>query len=81
VNPFVSAAGAAVRATKAVVHGKRIILDDKTLEARRVECHARKGECYDAKFDRCRLCNCIVRAKTTLATESCPRGFWTAITK
>lgn len=32
-----------------------------------------------AKFCVCRVCNCQLRIKTTLAAESCPAGKWSAI--
>jgi hypothetical protein len=31
---------------------------------------------YRTRDNRCTLCGCFVRAKTKVATEKCPNGYW-----
>ncbi len=52
--------------------------DDVIAERRRI-CQGCEKFTRTAVFGRCGECGCFVRAKTTLAGESCPIGKWGAV--
>lgn len=57
--------------------------DDATVETRRAICRA-CDSAVRSKYKpdwvcRCRECNCNLKAKTMLASESCPLGKWASI--
>jgi Family of unknown function (DUF6171) len=64
--------GALGRAFTAVVHGQKVLVDEKTLAARRATCQG----CDHLKGPKCELCGCYYSVKITLATERCPIGKW-----
>lgn len=67
-----NAAGAVVRAARAVIAGKPVRVPPEVLAMREAICAA----CAENIAGRCRKCGCGVRAqwirKTDLATEQCP---------
>jgi Family of unknown function (DUF6171) len=67
-----NAAGALGRAFTAVVHGQKVLVDEKTLAARRATCET----CDHLKGPKCELCGCFYQVKITLNTEKCPINKW-----
>ncbi len=75
--------GGVIGVTKAVMRIERP--DDAIIESRRVHCraceHANKCPHAPSKVCVCRKCNCLIKAKTAVAGESCPAGRWPRTTK
>jgi hypothetical protein len=76
-----NAVKAAGRLTKALLTGRRGLVDSIEARERLDECHSRKNSCFDADSGRCRVCRCFVEVKTRLATETCPKGYWKLVDK
>lgn len=71
-----NAATAAANVGRAALAGNDITVSTETLEQRRAICDA--CEYRDAGV--CTVCTCNISAKTSLATERCPRGYWPNVT-
>lgn len=74
-TPF-RAAGAVFRSFWAKIAGYRVLTTPEEQEQRLNECNP----CEFLTEDRqCAECHCFVDAKTMLAVEACPRGYWKRI--
>jgi hypothetical protein len=59
------------------LRGYRTLVDPGTHLNRLNNCHTCKF--FDWEREECSVCGCPVDAKTPLASEKCPKGFWLAI--
>ena len=59
---------------------KRVLLyDSDIIDKRRDECdncEFKVKSTISEKLDRCSVCKCVIRAKTRVVRESCPKGKW-----
>lgn len=71
-----------------IAHGAARLVDyvirrcrpsNATIEFRRKQCAACDEKRSFAMVGACRLCGCLTRAKTAIATERCPKGRWAAV--
>lgn len=67
-----NAALAAARIAKSVARREPVIVSDQEHDRRFAICQA----CEHFTGTSCRLCGCIAKFKTKLATEKCPIGKW-----
>jgi Family of unknown function (DUF6171) len=68
-------AGAIGRVAVAALTRHKVLVDEKTLAARRATCQG----CDHLKGPKCELCGCYYQVKITLTTESCPISKWKRI--
>lgn len=69
-----NAVKSACRVVKATVQGKRLLLDEETIQQRLKICK----DCpkLDPTSRQCGACTCFVDLKAQLATEKCPLHKW-----
>lgn len=69
------------RAFRALTHGNRILVSEKTANFRLIRCYS--CPFFDKNLRQCNVCTCLVALKAQLATEKCPKGRWSvsALTK
>ena len=76
--PSIPKALSALWRTLVAVVKKRPVFAEKTdVDFRRRVCKV--CPYYSADLSQCKVCTCFVSAKTLLATEECPKGFWPKI--
>ena len=66
---------AVARVMAKVARGEAVLVDADLKATRRAVCRA----CDRNVGNRCESCGCWIRAKTLLATEDCPLGYWPAM--
>jgi len=69
VSNFVGAAG---RIAKAAIKGDQMLVDSLIKNKRLDICKT----CEHNAGNQCDICECLIIAKTILATETCPKGKW-----
>jgi hypothetical protein len=69
--------GAMGRGAGGLVNGEKINAPIDVIESRQAICAS--CEYWQADSKRCSICGCKTNLKISLASESCPKGFWTAI--
>jgi len=61
------------------------VAPDDVIEQRRATCRACEfaSPCTSnpLRFCTCTACGCVLKAKTKIASESCPKGKWLAVEK
>lgn len=67
-----NAAKASIRIVKNVVNGEQVIVDNDLASSRMEICNG----CEFRKGEKCRACGCFLALKTSLTTETCPKGKW-----
>ncbi len=67
-----NAAVAAERAIRAVANGEQVLADPATREKRMSTCQA----CEYRSGPQCTVCECLVRLKSMMLTETCPKDLW-----
>lgn len=60
-----------------LAHGKQPLAAEDVHAARLAVCLAPCAD-LDEASGRCAACGCFVKAKTRLASQSCPKGYWPA---
>jgi len=70
VNAFL----ASLRAFWWSLRGYRVLVDEDTELDRKAVCY--NCEFFDEDNDQCKVCSCFIAAKTLVASEKCPKGFW-----
>jgi len=73
-----NAAGAAGRVVKAAAQGKAVRVSEEEQNKRLAICKTNQCGQYDSVKNVCKICGCLLKFKTMLATEKCPKGFWGA---
>lgn len=74
-NPFIFA-GAVGRVVWAFVTRRPLLVSRAVQIIRKRECEMHPRTCFDPYLRQCKECSCFVDAKTRLATEKCPLGYW-----
>jgi hypothetical protein len=69
VSNFVGAAG---RIAKAAITGDQMLVESLIKNKRLDICKM----CNHNANNQCQICECLIIAKTMLATEKCPKGKW-----
>lgn len=64
--------GATGRIAEAAIDGDQILVDSDTKNKRLEICKS----CTHNVENQCEVCECLIRAKALLATETCPKGKW-----
>ena len=64
------------RVIKATITNKDVLIDDEIARERLETCKSCPFLAQKGKQSVCTVCKCNVKAKTKLATESCPRNKW-----
>jgi len=67
-----NAVAAAVRVAYTAIKGDQLLVDPATKKKRFSICEG----CEYRDGIQCSICECLVRAKTMLTTETCPKGKW-----
>lgn len=69
------------RVAVAIAQNRSVLVSPEEVERRRAICRSHNGDCYNGSVKMCMECHCFIPAKTQLATEQCPRGYWSRVDK
>jgi len=70
-------AAAVFRSIKQLLRGKSFLSTGDVIDKRVATCL--KCPFYDSDSGQCTACDCFVRIKALMLTESCPHEFWDAV--